>query len=182
MKLDTRQRWLIVAGLVTATLAAAAWVRDNSGTQTSEVVSAADRTERPRAVQTQTVAQSEAPHVNLEKLKSRSLGESGRDPFAGTAPRPVRIPAAPPPPTVAAAPAPPPPAPRAPPLPFTYMGKLLSGEDAAIFLIHGDRNLIVREGDTIDSVYRIERIAESDITLTYLPLNQQQRLDIGAPK
>jgi hypothetical protein len=49
-----------------------------------------------------------------------------------------------------------------------------------VFLSRGDRNLIVRQGETIDSMYRVELIAESAITLTYLPLNQRQTIVIGA--
>ena len=66
------------------------------------------------------------------------------------------------------------PSPSAPPLPFTYMGKLMSEGELAVFLVQGERNLIVHEGDTIDSLYRVERIAEGDITLLFLPLNERQ--------
>ncbi len=74
------------------------------------------------------------------------------------------------------------PPPAAPPLPFTYMGKLMSGGDLAVFLVQGERNLVVHEGDTIDSLYRVERISEADITLLFLPLNQRQTIPIGEPQ
>jgi hypothetical protein len=60
--------------------------------------------------------------------------------------------------------------PAAPPLPFTYPDKLTSGPEAKVFLMLGDRNLVLREGDTADSLYRLDTIAEDTITLVYLPL------------
>jgi hypothetical protein len=77
-----------------------------------------------------------------------------------------------------AAPAPAPP-PTAPPLPFTFMGKLLSGPEAKVFLTLGDRNLVLREGDTVDATYRVEKIAEGAITLVYLPLDERQTIITG---
>jgi hypothetical protein len=59
------------------------------------------------------------------------------------------------------------------------MGKLHSGPDTNVFLTQGDRSLIVHEGDTIDSTYRVERIADNEITLVYLPLGERQKILIG---
>ena len=180
MKLHARQRWLVLGGLLTATLAAAAWVRDSADVPGTEVVAASNSSAAPAAVRlANPETQRDATIINLDKLKSRDLGKATRDPFATGKPR-----AAKPKPSGAARPAqavvaPPP---SAPPLPFTYMGKLMSEGDLAVFLVHGERNLIVHEGDTIDSLYRVERIAESDITLLFLPLNQRQTLAIGAPQ
>jgi len=51
-----------------------------------------------------------------------------------------------------------------------------------VFLVQGERNLVVHEGDTIDSLYRVERIADGGITLLFLPLNQRQTIVIGEPQ
>ena len=176
MKLDARQRWIVLGGLLTATLAAAAWVREGGAPTDSGVVAAADSgRSRARGVAPSVV---EAPRLNLDRLDARRLGEAGRDPFSAPAPRaPKAAPKPAPLPVVVATPAPP--QPSAPPLPFSYMGKLVSGDDLAVFLIHGDKNLIVREGDTLDSRYRVEQIAEHSITLVYLPLGLRQTLKIG---
>ena len=112
----------------------------------------------------------------MEKLKSRSLGESTHDPFAMATPAPGKRNRPSAAPRIAAAAAPPP---VAPPLPFTYMGQLTSGPEAKVFLTLGDRNLVLREGDTVDSIYRIEKIAESAITLVYLPLDERQTIATG---
>lgn len=178
MKLDARQRWVVLAGLLTATLAAAAWVSDSGGPGKDAVVVVA-QTDGPRDRVTRP-ASAEAPRLNLEKLDARSLGEAGRDPFASRTPRAVKAAPKPSAPVaVVVAPPPPSPPPSAPPLPFSYMGKLISGDDLAVFLIQGDRNLIVREGDIVDSRYRVEHIADNAITLIYLPLGQRQTLNIG---
>jgi hypothetical protein len=38
--------------------------------------------------------------------------------------------------------------------------------------------LIVSPGDVIDGQYRVESVSESDVVLTYLPLNQMQVVSI----
>jgi hypothetical protein len=82
---------------------------------------------------------------------------------------------------------PPPPAPAAPavpagppPLPFSYIGKMLGDGRWQVFLARGAQALVAREGMVIDGRYRVERVAPPVLTLTYLPLNQQQQLDIGS--
>jgi hypothetical protein len=75
-----------------------------------------------------------------------------------------------------AAPAPPP---MAPPLPFTYLGKAAEGGHWEVFLAIGDKTYVVRDKMVIDGMYRVDAIAPPNLTLTYLPLNQVQQLNIG---
>jgi hypothetical protein len=82
----------------------------------------------------------------------------------------------PPPPP---APAPPPPPPSAPPLPFTFIGKSLAGGAWEIYLARGERTYVLRDKTVIDGTYRVDAIAPPVLTLTYLPLNQVQQLNIG---
>jgi hypothetical protein len=82
----------------------------------------------------------------------------------------------PPPPP---APAPPPPPPSAPPLPFTYIGKSVGDGAWEVYLVRGERTYLVREKTVIDGAYRVDTIAPPILTLTYLPLNQVQQLNIG---
>ena len=82
----------------------------------------------------------------------------------------------PPPPP---APAPPPPPPSAPPLPFTFIGKSVADGAWEIYLARGDRTYVVRDKTLIDGTYRVDAIAPPVLTLTYLPLNQVQQLNIG---
>lgn len=78
------------------------------------------------------------------------------------------------------APAPPPPPPRqAPQLPFAFMGKLIDEDRVTVFLTNGERNWVVRAGDTIDGSYRVESVGDQRMTLTHLALQLSQELAIG---
>lgn len=83
----------------------------------------------------------------------------------------------PPPPPVAAAPPAPPPS--APPLPFRYLGRLEEGAQVAVFLADGTQTRVVRQGDRL-AQYRIDDITPQGMRLTYLPLNETQRLLFGS--
>lgn len=85
----------------------------------------------------------------------------------------------PPPPPAPAPPPPPPPPPTAPPLPFTFIGKSLQDGAWEIYLARGDRTYLVRENTVIDGTYRVDAVRPPMLTLTYLPLNQVQQLNIG---
>ena len=85
----------------------------------------------------------------------------------------------PPPPPPSNEPPPPPPPPSAPPLPFTYLGKSLQDGVWQIYLARGERTYLVQDGETIDGTYRVDAIRPPVLTLTYLPLEQRQQLNIG---
>jgi hypothetical protein len=84
----------------------------------------------------------------------------------------------PPPPPQPQSVAPPPP-PMAPPLPFTFIGKSVGDGAWEVYLARGDRTYVVRLDTVIDGTYRVDAIAPPVLTLTYLPLNQVQQLNIG---
>lgn len=173
MKMGARQRWTALISLLMVALSAAAWVRESEKDAVAEVVEAPARTSRsPRAAQP---VRPPAERVALEKLRAHALDANNADPFAA---RSWRKPAPRPAPGTEVL-APPPPPPTAPPLPFVYMGKLISDEANAVFLTQGERNLVVREGDVIDSLYRVERFADTQILLTHLPTGIQQTLITG---
>jgi hypothetical protein len=80
-------------------------------------------------------------------------------------------------------PPPPPPKkvePQAPPLAFKYFGKIVDGGQVVVFLSRNERSFAVRAGDTLDAQYRVDAISDTGMTLTYLPLNVQQTLQIGS--
>lgn len=85
----------------------------------------------------------------------------------------------PPPPKTVAVAAPPPPPPMAPPLPFVYLGKAAADGAWEVFLSRADKTYIVRANTVIDGAYKVVAIAPPVMTLTYLPLNQVQQLNIG---
>jgi hypothetical protein len=87
-----------------------------------------------------------------------------------------------PPAVVVATAPPPPPAPVAPPLPFTVVGSiqgpLITAGAQVAFLQYRNELLVVRAGDLIGQDYRIEKIADNAVDLTYLPLKKLQRLTV----
>jgi hypothetical protein len=85
----------------------------------------------------------------------------------------------PPPPPAPVAPPPPPP-PSAPPLPFTLIGKANENGVWEVYLARAGKTYIVKSKTVIDGIYRVDAIAPPLLTLTYLPLNQVQQLNIGA--
>ncbi len=84
-----------------------------------------------------------------------------------------------PPMQAAAAPAGPPPTPVAPPLPFTYLGKSLQDGRWEVYLARGSMTYIVQNKMVVDGAYRVDAITPPVLSLTYLPLNQVQQLNIG---
>jgi hypothetical protein len=84
----------------------------------------------------------------------------------------------PPPPPAAKVKPGPPPAPTAPPLPFTFAGKLIQDGRLSVLLARGDSIVAARQGDTLDDTYRVESITDMEVTLVYLPLGQRQTIPV----
>jgi hypothetical protein len=102
--------------------------------------------------------------LDLETLKRPATGTAIVDLFA--------LPASP------SAEVQPPPAPGAPPLPFTYLGKLIDGGRLTVFLARGDEHYVVEQGSTIEKIYQVEQVTETAVTFIYLPLRTRQTLPI----
>ena len=156
------RRLLWIAALA-GTVAAAVWVNAND----DEVITAAG--ERPHAAQARgRQAAAGAPAaLDLEGLQAHAFDEMKVDLLA------AKSWYVPPPP-------PPPPKPKAPPLPFTFLGRSFEDGGTAVFLGVRDRNRVVRVGDVLDRNWRVEAIGATSMTFTYLPLNESQILALGA--
>lgn len=86
----------------------------------------------------------------------------------------------PPPPAPSSTPVPIAPLPpTAPPMPFTYLGKAQSAGAWEVYLARGEKTFIVHENSVVDDVYRVASIKPPRLSLIYIPMNQQQELDIG---
>jgi hypothetical protein len=71
-------------------------------------------------------------------------------------------------------------APKAPPLPFSYIGSFSpDGSKPVYFLTQGDRVFNVRVGDTLENTYSIDSFSNGQLLMTYKPLNIQQQLSVG---
>ncbi|WP_342622291.1 hypothetical protein [Pseudomonas alkylphenolica] len=70
--------------------------------------------------------------------------------------------------------------PAAPALPFQFVGRLDDRDDQQVFLQSGEKLYVVRRGDVIDDIYRIEHISATELSLVYLPLHLSQTLSVGS--
>jgi len=179
-----------------ALLAAAALVLFGDRAPESEV---AEAVERPAARPAPQATAALVPTAALRAPASTSTGTAKTQPILALVPRELLIgdgdtsfgqeqggtvfgrqdwtpPPPPPPPAAAAAPPPPP---MAPPLPFTFIGKSVGEGAWEVYLARGERTYIARANEVIDGTYRVDAIAPPVLTLTYLPLNQVQQLNIG---
>lgn len=119
--------------------------------------------------------------VAILRLTPRAMlvGESGEATFAageGVFQGQNWNPPPPPPPPVSNAPPPPP---MAPPMPFTVIGKAVADGAWEVYLAHGDKTYVVKNQTVIDGTYRVDKIAPPLMSVTYLPLNQVQQINIG---
>lgn len=71
---------------------------------------------------------------------------------------------------------PPPPPPSAPPLAFTFLGRMIDRGEVTVFLSKGGRQYTVKVNDILDDTYRVDKITVTNAVLTYIPLNIQQSL------
>lgn len=121
------------------------------------------------------VARTDAPNTTIEL--AQVLVKKRNDlsaPLVLFSTPPVIVPEVAPPP-------PPPPPPQAPPLPFRVLGRYTDQKGGYVLLANDQRGIAVRLGDVIDGTYEVKVIEESSMTLIYLPLRQDQMLDIGMP-
>lgn len=111
-----------------------------------------------------------APDIDLAKLRRAPAAPPQGDPFAprsfAPAPRPQAREA------VAEAPS-------APPLPFTYFGRLTQNGATQVYVLRGEELISVAAGRKIDAEYRVDAVSEASIAFTYLPLKVRQSLDLG---
>jgi len=182
MKISKKQRSWILGAALLLTVAATAAV--NSQDDADIAVVHREKLKSTETIQSQPIssapsyekehlAVSDAPSILLvDKLKRPALPENVKDMFPAKS---WYVP--PPPPKIVAAP---PLVPIAPPLAYLFIGKMLEeGDHPVVFLENKSRIFIVREGDTIDSKYRVDTIDPPIMTLTYLPLDIKQTVQIG---
>lgn len=93
------------------------------------------------------------------------------------------VPVSPPPLTTPVTAKPPEPQPpTAPPLPFTYFGRMTKGGKVIVYLLRNQELVLAESGETLDGNYRVESITASGVQFTYLPLHARQDLSIPTGK
>lgn len=180
MKLDEKRRAVLLGGALLLTLVAVAATRDDDPPPVEKRAPArtAAISEPPARRPAAPEALPPVERLRLDLLDRPPSERPVQDLFAAKSWVP---PPPPPPPPPKPAPPPPPPPPTAPPLPFTFMGKLQEDEQPwIVYLVRGERVYSVREGDVIDGTYRVGPLQGGQLTLTYLPLEIPQFLAVGA--
>jgi hypothetical protein len=126
------------------------------------------------------LVQDRAPHaatiaddgIDLDKLRRGEARLPQNDPFSrkdfgGQKPAaPVAVPNAPAKPV-------------APPLPFQYFGKVIENGKTEVFVMSGEELVSIVAGQTLGD-YRVDKLTDSSISFTYLPLKMKQNLDLPA--
>jgi len=160
-----QSRRLILMVALAATVAAVGWVGGQEEMATTQVSRQADPA--PDAAKT-AAPPPETSTIEIGKLQQRQLTRDFADIFQSHSWQP------PPPPPAKPAP------PRAPPLPFTFFGRMVEDGKTVVFLSRQDQIFTAKTGDTIAGQYRVEEIGPATMVLTYLPLQERQVLNIGA--
>lgn len=191
--MNTRQRFMAVA--LVLTLLATAWTAYQARNEAPDHVTVA----APATSHTTTVSTLDpAPPTPFQIRTTRIVVDHDiQNMFAvtrwtvtptvtqGVTPAPPPPPPLRPPlalPVILPPPEPPPllPPPMAPPFPYQYLGRLQEGTAPwRVFLLKGNIVYTVHEGDVLDGTYRVQKIAARQLTLIYLPLQQEQSIAIG---
>lgn len=113
-------------------------------------------------------AQAADDGIDLDKLRRGEAGVPQNDPFARKDFAPARMA-----PVANTAPA----KPTAPPLPFQFFGRLTENGKTEVYVMRGDEVLSIAAGQNLGD-YRVDKISQSSIAFTYLPLKTKQTLDL----
>ncbi|HYR36292.1 MAG TPA: cohesin domain-containing protein, partial [Burkholderiales bacterium] len=68
----------------------------------------------------------------------------------------------------------------APPMPYRVAGRVMHDGVTQIILARGDVVLTVREGDTLDGAYQVEKIQGERVTMLYTPLGVREDLAVNS--
>jgi hypothetical protein len=152
-------------------LVVALWRSEVGNKPNPPVIAAADRPQRAATIE----APAAAARSGFDELPTRAFPAAAGKLFWA----PSLEPKAPRPQPLAPDPAGPSAELRAPPLPFTYLGRIRSGGATTVFLARETRESVARVGDILDNTYRVEKIDETRMVFVYLPLGTQQSLPLA---
>jgi len=180
MRMNPKLRAALLTGALALTLVAVRWADKLTDVTEASAGAVAEATPRARTTPGAATTGQPTPALDLGKLRRAPVVDPNGDPFRARSfrPDPPKSKTGPALAATAAAAQPPP---QAPPLPFAYIGRLSEDRDTTVFLAMGERNLVLKPGDVIDNIYKLEEVSDSAVVLTYLPLSQRQTLSIGTP-
>ena len=158
------RRWLVLGGLLLATVVASVWPRGEESPALEIVAPSARGNEAtPRSGQALSAA------AGLPSLGDRLERPQGatkvENLFAATSWNP--------PAKLAAS------APSAPPFPYAVAGNLVDNGVPTVVFMKQNQHFVLRAGEVLENTYRIDRIDSRSIAVTYLPLGHPQILPLG---
>lgn len=159
---EKRHRLLFLGLLLAITLSAVVWVAEQEES-TSDTVAAVSKLKGEVGYKKPVKERAdEQVGVPLDRLQRVTMTVSEANPFNAKS---WYVPPPPPPPA-------PPPKPTAPPLPFTYVGKLTEPDGTwLVYLAKGHESFIVKKGETFDGAsYKLEGIENGNLVIQYLPI------------
>ena len=68
---------------------------------------------------------------------------------------------------------------QAPTNPYSYAGKVVEDGQVMVFLTDGTKNHVVKTGDVIDGVWKVQAIRPPQLFLKYMPLKIEVSIEIG---
>lgn len=71
-------------------------------------------------------------------------------------------------------------APVAPPLPFSYLGRMIDGSTTKVFIARGPDHYSAEAGLIIDDTYKVEGVTDTTVTFVFLPSGTRQVLAVPA--
>lgn len=70
--------------------------------------------------------------------------------------------------------------PMMPENPYVYVGKLIEDGEMRVFLTNGQKNYVVKTGDTLEDTWQVKSIESTEMILFNLPTQTQVSVQIGA--
>ena len=64
--------------------------------------------------------------------------------------------------------------------PYIYVGKLVENGEMRVFLTNGQKNYVVKTGDTLEDTWQVKSIESTEMILVNLPTQTQVSVKIGA--
>lgn len=123
----------------------------------------------PESVQVQTVQMTQLDRTNEDVQLRKPIIETPKnlfavpqmaDPEITVAPQPVQ--------------------PVMPANPYIYVGKLVENGEMRVFLTNGQKNYVVKTGDTLEDTWQVKSIESTEMILVNLPTQTQVSVKIGA--
>jgi hypothetical protein len=68
---------------------------------------------------------------------------------------------------------------QAPAFPYTVVGRKKEGHTLEVFLTREDQNFVIREGQALETDYKVTRIGPNSMTVVYTRLNHAHEIPLG---